>query len=117
MSEQVYWVLQLQIHEGKEDAYRALMEEMVAATADEPGALNYEWSIADDGRTVHIFERYADSAATLTHLQNFGAFAKRFMGAADIKRFTVYGNPNAAAQKALTGAGARILAPWGGFSR
>ena len=47
------------------DTLRALMEEMSASTRSEPGALSYEWFIGDDDRVVHLYERYADSAAAL----------------------------------------------------
>ena len=62
VSDNVFWVVELAIIPGQLDAFKALMNEMVAATqADEPGALNYEWFISEDGTTCHIYERYADS--------------------------------------------------------
>lgn len=119
MSENVYWILELELKPGQLEPFKALMEEMVTATqADEPGALNYEWSISANKNFVTLYERYADSAAVMVHLGNFNKkFAKRFMDAANIKRFTFFGAADAQVVGALTGIGAVQMTPWGGFSR
>ncbi len=89
MSDHVYWMLELAIKDGQLETFKALMEEMVESTkANEPGALNYEWWINEAGTVCHLYERYADSAATLAHLGAFGAnYAERFMACVDMKRF------------------------------
>ena len=119
MSSTVSWNLQLAIQDGCSDDARALMEEMVASTAaDEPGALRYEWFLSDDGRQCHTCETYADSAAALTHLGNFGAkFAERFMACFAPTGFHVYGEPNDEVRDILDGFGAIYLGPFGGFTR
>lgn len=119
MTGQVHWMLELAVKDGQLDTFRTLMEEMVAATrANEPDTLNYEWSISDDGTTCHIYERYRDSAAVMTHLAWFGAnAAQRFLAAAEPKRLVVYGTPDAAATKALDKLGAVYMKPFGGFAR
>jgi len=118
MSDTVSWVLMLAVKDGELENFRSLMDEMVEATGNEPGALIYEWSVSDDGAAVHIYERYADSAAALAHLGNFGAsFGERFFGSVDPTGFYVYGAPDDAARSALEGAGAQILGPFGGFAR
>ena len=115
----VHWVLAANINDGKSDIFKALMTEMVDATkADEPGAMNYEWFISDDAKQCHIYERYTDSAATMTHLGNFGAkFAERFLGMVSPTRLTVYGDPSAEARAALAGLGAVHMEQIGGFAR
>ena len=76
MATDVFWMPELSLKPGHEPEFTALMTEMVAATsANEAGALSYEWSLSADGATCHIFERYADSAAVMTHP---GAFAEKF---------------------------------------
>jgi quinol monooxygenase YgiN len=118
MSDNVFWVLELAIKSGEMDNFKALMGDMVAATHDEPGALNYEWFISDDNETCHIYERFADSDAVLVHLGNFGAnFAKRFVGCVRPTRQIVYGNLSDEARKAMKGMGAVHMAPIGGFTR
>ena len=60
---EVAWLLELAVNPGQFDAVWALMEEMVASTRAEPGALGYAWFVGEENRTVALYERYADSAA------------------------------------------------------
>ncbi len=56
-----FWVVELSIKPGELGNFRALMSEMVVAiAANEPGTLNYELFMSEDGSTCHIYERYAD---------------------------------------------------------
>ena len=119
MSEAISWVLELAIKDGQLDAFKALAQEMSDATqADEPGTSHYEWFISEDGKAVHIYERYADSAVLMVHLGNFGAkFAERFMACVDPARLMVYGDPSAEARGALAGFGVVHMAQFAGFTR
>ena len=119
MSEQVSWLLELKINSGAADSFKSLMNEMVEATrTDESGKLSYEWSLSVDGTTCHLYERYADSAATMTHLTSFGAnFAERFLAAVQPTRITVYGNPDAQVRSALDPFGAVYMTTAAGFAR
>jgi quinol monooxygenase YgiN len=119
MSEQVSWLLELEIQAGREDDLRTLMTEMVDATrANEPGTLDYEWCISSDGKQLHLFERYVDSAATLVHLGTFGnKFAARFMEILKPVGFVVYGAPSDQVRNALAAFGPEYMERIGGFSR
>jgi quinol monooxygenase YgiN len=119
MNNQVYWMLELDVQPGREQDFQALMGEMIAATKkDEPGALAYEWNTSEDGRKCHLFERYADSAATLQHLANFGEkFAARFLEVLSPTSFVVYGSPSQEVKDALAAFGAAYMQPVGGFTR
>jgi len=118
MKGQVSWVLETAVKPGALDTFKALMEEMVAGTSKEPRTLNYEWYISADSKTVHIFEKYADSDAMIVHVSGFlEKWAARFMACLDVTRFTVYGDPSAAARELLAGFGPTYLGAWGGFAR
>jgi len=94
------------------------MQEMVAATREEAGALGYEWFISADGSSCHINERYTDSAAVMVHLGNFGAnFAERFMSMVAPAAFVVYGEASDEVRGALAGLGPAFYGTFGGFSR
>jgi quinol monooxygenase YgiN len=111
-------MLHLDVVDGQLDTFRALMEEMVAATRGEAGALVYEWFLSEDGRVCHLYERYADPAATMEHLGNFGAnFAERFFACVQPAAFHVYGEPGDEVRAALEGFGAVFLGTFGGFAR
>ena len=114
----VSYNLRLTVRDGKLDAFRALMQEMVTATKEEPGTLVYEWFLAADGKTCQINEHFADTEAHKAHGDNFGAkFAERFMACVEIAGMTVYGNPSAAARERLAGLSPVYLAAFGGFRR
>ncbi len=118
MSNTVSWMVELAVKPGQLDAFRALMEEMVAHAQTEPDTITYEWFVSDDGGTMHIYERYADSAAALKSSNAFGEhFAERFTAAVNPTGFSVYGNPNDALREAQGGVGAQFLEPFGGFAR
>ncbi len=119
MSEAVSWVLELAVKDGQLDTFKALAQEMSEATqADEPGASHYEWFISEDGKVIHIYERYVDSAVTMIHLQTFGEkFAERFLACVDPTRLMVYGDPSAEVRAAMAGLGPVHMAQFNGFAR
>ncbi|MGA7666898.1 MAG: hypothetical protein WBW13_18995 [Pseudolabrys sp.] len=74
-SEQVYWVFTVSVDQI--DKFKPLIPKLVAATEKEPGALQFEFNIGNDQKTVDIFERYMDSKAALFHqTESFGPFSK-----------------------------------------
>jgi quinol monooxygenase YgiN len=119
MNNNVYWIVEVAIKDGELDNLRSLINEMIdASQANEPGTLNYEWTICEDGKTCHIYERYTDSAAALTHLGTFNKkYAARLMAAVDVTRFVVYGDPNNEVKAAFAGSDAVFMSCFGGFSR
>ncbi len=118
MSENVFWVITMRIKPGELENFRGVMNDLVDATrTNESNAIHYEWFISDDETQCHIYERYADSAAVMMHVKNFGHFAERFMAAVEVTGMTVYGNPNDEVTEAAKGFGAVFMAPFGGFAR
>jgi quinol monooxygenase YgiN len=118
MEGHVAWVIELAVKDGQLNTFEELMREMVEGTSAEPQTLAYEWYISTDSGAVHIFEKYADSDAMLTHVNGFlSKWAARFMESVDITRFVVYGDPSPAAREILDGWRATYMGPWGGFSR
>ena len=119
MSENIFWVLELTVRDSDNDDMTRLMNDMVEATqASESGALNYEWHLSDDRKTCRIYERYADAAAVMAHLEAFGdKFADRFMSVFEPRRFNVFGKADGAVRAALTGMGAEFNETVGGFVR
>jgi quinol monooxygenase YgiN len=116
---EISWVFELAINPGRFEDLKTLMADLVEATQkNEVGTLNYEWAISDDQQVCHVYERYRDSAAVLTHLESFGAnFAGRLMEAVTPSRLVVYGTPSAQAKDGLAGLGPVYMAPLGGFRR
>ncbi len=118
MSDEVSWQVELELKPGHHEPFRALTEEMVDATRGEAGALIYERFISEDGKTVWVYERYADSAAAVAHLRAFAEqFGDRFTSMVTRKRFTVFGSQSDELRSVLDGFDATYLARLAGFSR
>ena len=119
MDNNISWILDLSVKEGKLDDLKTLTEEMVNATkTNEPDAIDYSWNISEDKKKVQIYEKYKDSDVTLLHLKNFMEnFAERFMSTLDINSLVVYGNPGDELKNTLSGLGAVFMSHFGGFSR
>ena len=76
-SRHVAWMFELVVKPRGDADFRELMAEMAEATdRNEPGTLDYQWYVSDDGRRLHLFERYADADAAMIHI---GTFGERYM--------------------------------------
>ena len=116
---QVAWMFELAVKAGREVDFRALMAEMAEATdRNEPGTLDYEWYVSDDGRRLHLFERYADADAAMTHLARFGKrYMARFFDVLAPERMTVYGSPDDRVRGALAQLAPQVMSRAAGFRR
>ena len=117
MSDSVFFVLELEVKPGQIDDLRTVMREMVELTRLEPGTLNYEWFLSDDGARCHIYERYADSGAVLAHGATFPENLNERFLTFQPTRLTVYGRANEAVGEALSALAPAFLQPLGGFVR
>ena len=118
MSDRMFFVAKLSIRPGQLDAFKALIGKLVQAVeANEPGALSYEYFVSADSATVHVCERYADSAAVMTHMANFAAFAEQWDAAVAKTDIVAYGTPSGEVSGLLGGAGATLMTPLAGFVR
>lgn len=118
MANAVLLLIEVAVKPGAMGDLKVLMNDLVKSSLSEPGTLIYEWFITDDGKAVHIYERYSDSSATLFHLATFGEkFAARFLSAVDPTSVTVYGSPNDGVKAGLAAFSPRYLISFGGFAR
>ena len=115
-SEQVYWVFTITVDQM--DKFKPLIPKLVAATEKEPGALQFEFNIGDDQKTVDIFERYTDSRAALFHQsESFAPFSKEFFAVARLTRWVIYGTPSDEFKKANANFHPIYMALFNGFVR
>lgn len=116
MENQITCVFQLSVKNGMLDYFKVLVEKVVAATRKEVGTLAYFYSVDQSGQIVHIIEQYTDSLALVSHIdQTFAPFADDFISMVDIRKLTVYGNPDQNAKLRLDNFGAMYLKPFDGF--
>lgn len=119
MSEEIQWVLELNVHQGQQNNVRAFVADIVKTTQEnEPGALCYEYHLSGDGNRCVVLERYADSTAALTHLENFETlYADRFFSLFELAQFRVFGPASDELRNLLGGLGATFEERIGGFRK
>lgn len=119
MAGEVSWVFKVAVNDGALEEFRALVAEMNDANeAAEPDTLTYEWFLADDDSTVHLYERYVDNAAAMNHVARFGEnFAGRFLALLSVTGVDIYGPAGADLKQALAGFSPTYYASIGGFAR
>lgn len=114
MNDEVSWHVELAIKPGKLDEVRSLTGEMVAASSQEPGTLSYQRFVSEDGRSLHIYERYTNSEAALAHLRMFTArFSERYEALVERRRFVLFGTPSDELRRFLDRFGAVYAKPFG----
>jgi quinol monooxygenase YgiN len=115
----LFWTFESTVKDGELDKLKDLVREMAQkAEANEPGTLRFEWTVADDGKSAQVHERYADSEAALKHLASFNAnFADRLMALVEPAGMTVYGDPSPELKDKLASADPVYMDVIGGFAR
>ena len=89
---------------GQMDNFKQLVPKLVAAVADEPGTLVYEWSFHPDQKTYNVMEVYQNSDALIAHLKHLTStdFLKELGQVRKITNAIVFGSPDAQVKEALT---------------
>ena len=54
------------------------MQQLITSAKNEEGTVMYEWTISENNRSVHIYERYQNEAAAKLHLQGGAKVARYF---------------------------------------
>jgi len=85
-----------QVHGGKLDAFKAMCEQFVEKSRQEPKCLYYGFSFAGD--LVHCREGYADAQGALTHIENVGPLLQEALKISDLTRLEVHGPESELAQ-------------------
>ena len=116
MGEEIAWRVELSIKPDQVGNLLALTDEMVESASAEEGCLSYKRFISPDGESVHLYERYLNSAAAQAHLTIFSErFKARFAGMVDRKNVTVYGAPNNELRQMLNQFNPQYFRPFGDF--
>jgi quinol monooxygenase YgiN len=103
MSDNVYWIFEVAVKPGKNDAFKALAKEMIAETKTQrPDVLGYHWNLSEDGNTCAIYERFKTCDAAMVHINNFGKnWAAKFLDVVTPGKLNVYGKANDEVRNAL----------------
>ena len=115
----IYFIVDLNIADGKIDEFQAIAAQMVAGTQQEPGALGYEFYFEADARQCRLIEVYSDSDAALAHCKGHVVqqLVPKLLTVSTLAGFSVYGDLTPEAADMLTQGGARLFKTWDGFNR
>jgi len=103
---------------GQMDNFRKLVPRLVAAVAEEPGTLAYEWSFQPDEKTYNVMEVYQNSDALAARLKHVGAeFLKELGQVRKTTKAIVFGLPDAQVKEALARLDPMYTSPIDGFIR
>jgi quinol monooxygenase YgiN len=104
---------------GQMDNFRKLVPKLVAAVAEEPGTLVYEWSFHPDQKTYNVMEVYQNSDALAAHLKHLTStdFLKELGQVRKTTGAIVFGQPDAQVKEALTRLDPLYTSPIDGFIR
>nr|WP_067294332.1 antibiotic biosynthesis monooxygenase [Marinobacterium profundum] len=116
MFENIGWIVEAKIIEGKHDEFQAVMQEIVAATRKEGGTLNYQYFVSDDG-DVLVYERFATVESAHIHIDNWDKFADRWLAAAPGTRMVHLGDLPEELRVRHAALAPKMLKPFGGFAR
>ena len=103
MGKRVYFMVNLDIKDGKLDAFKDIAQAMIAVTVAEPGALAYEWYFSADRTRCRLVESYADENAVLAHIAGkaVAELVPKLLEVSNITGFEVYGDTGAKAAETL----------------
>ena len=116
MFNHIGWIVEAKIADGKRDAFKAIVEEIVAETRREEGTLTYQYFVSDDG-DVLVVERFADVASAHIHIDNWEAFAERWLAAAPAMRMVHLGSLPDELRERHAALAPKHLKPFDGFAR
>jgi quinol monooxygenase YgiN len=103
---------------GQMDNFKQLASKVVAAVAQEPGTLMYEWTFRPDGKTFDVVEIYWDSDAFVAHVKHVLPIFGKDLGQVQKEvQLVVYGSPEASLKETLAQLKPVYQAPIDGFTR
>ncbi len=116
MFEHVGWIVEAKIEPGKEAVFRSVVSEIVDATRQEPGTLNYQYFVSDDG-DVLVYERFSNVESAHVHVANWDRFAPRWTAAAPPTRMVHLGDLPEELRERHAVLAPKLLKPFDGFAR
>ena len=103
---------------GQMDNFKRVVTKVIAAVAQEPGTLMYEWSLRPDQKTFDAVELYQNSDAAVAHVKHVVSELGKDLGEVQKElQLVVYGSPDAQAKQALAPLNPVYTTPVDGFVR
>jgi quinol monooxygenase YgiN len=114
----IAWTYTGEVLPGQMDNFKQVASKVVAAVAEEPGTLAYEWTLRPDGKTFDVLEIYQNSDAVVAHVKHvLSTFGKDLGQVQKAVQLVVYGSPDDSAKQVLAQFKPVYQAPIDGFTR
>ena len=113
----VYTIFKANVPEGAVERLVEVAAAMSELTSSEPGAIAYEWSLSEDQRRLHVYERFVDSEAGLAHLENAGPELSKLLEIVTLEEIECYGPASDELRDAISGFPVKFLRRFEGFHR
>src|SRR5215475_14273669 len=85
----------------KMDDFKKYIKRVLAAVAEEPGTLSFEFSVQPDGKTVDLLEIYQNAEAFVAHVKHMRAEFRQEENPRRSGKIVVFGSPNAEMKEIL----------------
>ena len=83
------------------ESFKERTKRVLAAVAEEPGTLMFEFSVQPDGKTVDLLEIYQNADAFVAHVKNMRAAFGQEPQLRKPGKIIVFGSPNAEMKEIL----------------
>ncbi|MDH3671731.1 MAG: antibiotic biosynthesis monooxygenase [Gammaproteobacteria bacterium] len=111
-------VAEVEIKRGRVDEFKTIAAEVIQRVeANEPRTWTYEWYLNEDESKCYVLEHYADSAATMAHMENVGPLLDRFFETCSIDNLSLFGEVSAEVREAFAALNPSVFEHWSGVSR
>ena len=119
LNKNIFVIVKVSINPGQITSFMDLARVMADdVKANEPGTINYEWTLNQDSTICEIIERYVDSQAFLNHMNFYnGKYAQKMSALGEITDFVLFGKPNEELAKAMGESGSNYHVLFAGFAR
>jgi quinol monooxygenase YgiN len=120
MSDQIHIRVEIIIKKEKTEEFKKLIQKMSKLVqTNEPDTLQYQFYLSEDNSRCIVYEKYADSKATLVHNNGIASqtILPQIFKISKINRLEVYGKPNKELKKLLKTFNAKIYTFITGFDR
>ena len=118
MSEAVRMVVKLSVNDGQQEEFKRLATELIETVeAKDPGCLQYDWFLSEDGQTCTVLEDYQNADALVAHVHIVGELIQATLQTAQPVSVDVYGDPTDELLALAGQFGATITPRWKAASR
>lgn len=96
-------IVRFKFHEGAVEEFKRLSAECLEVVrSKEPGTLQYDTYLNEDGSRAVVIERFRDSESLIAHGENLAAYMEPILATAEVEG-ELLGEPNAELRARMSG--------------